>query len=134
MKIYKLFIISITIFLMYSCDVLDQETYTADVIRQDGKILIKDRTGKLWDITHAVNEYNFDPNIFAHGLGPFAITPIQNPQMLSPGDPDYPDKGNGTVVLGTIFNDEARAYPLGVLINHEIANEKFGRTHVSVAY
>ena len=134
MKFHKFVFISIFIYLLSSCDVLDQETYTADVIRQDGKILIKDRTGKTWDVTHAVSEYKFEPNLFAHGLGPYAIPPIQNPQMLSPGDPDYPDRGNGTVVLGTMFNNEARAYPLGVLINHEIANEKFGNIHVSVAY
>lgn len=125
--------ILITVF-WFSCDVLQPEAPGAEVIRQDGKIFIKDQTGKSWDITHAVEEYDFDPAVFSHGLGPNAIRPIQNPAMLRSGDPGYPGSNVQSVVVGANLAGDSRAYPLSVMIRHEIANEKFGDTHVSVAY
>jgi hypothetical protein len=98
------------------------------------KIFIKDQTGKMWDVTHAVQNYGFDPAVFSHGLGPNAIPPIQNPQMLRPGDTGYPNQNEDIVVLGANLSGDSRAYPLSVMIRHEIANEKFGSTYVSVAY
>lgn len=119
---------------LYSCEVLQPEAPGAEVFRQDGKIFIMDQVGKTWDITHAVEKYGFDPAVFRHGLGPNAIRPIQNPQMLRPGDPGYPGSNNNGVVLGAIIRGDSRAYPLNVMIHHEIANESFGAIHVSVAY
>ncbi len=117
-----------------SCEVFEPDPPGAEVISEDGKIFIRDQTGKSWDITHAVEKYGFDPAVFQHGLGPNAIRPIQNPQMLRPGDPGYPGSGFEAVILGTTLSGDSRAYPLSVLIRHEIANEKFAETHVSVAY
>ncbi len=117
-----------------SCSLVDSEPQGGEVIREDGKIFVKDQTGKKWDITHAVENYGFDPGVFRHGLGPNAIRPIQNPQMLRPGESGYPNQNEEMVVLGTNLSGDSRAYPLSVLIRHEIANEKFGDTHVSVAY
>ncbi len=134
LNIVNLFLCLLVTFFLTSCDVLDSEPPGAEVIRQDGKILIKDQTGKTWDITHAVENYGFDPGVFRHGLGPTAIRPIQNPQMLRPGDPGYPQSSNETVVLGANLGNDSRAYPLNVLIRHEIANEQFGNEHVAVAY
>jgi hypothetical protein len=113
---------------------MEPEVQSAEVIREDGKIFIRDQTGKRWDVTHAVEEYGFDPAAFEHGLGPTAIRPIQNPQMLRPGDTGYPADFDETVVLGAKLQGDARAYPLNVMIRHEIANESFGNTHVAVAY
>jgi len=97
------------------------------------RIFIRDRTGKEWDVTHAVNKYGFDPERFQYGLGPFAIQPILEPKFLSPGDPGY-DVVDNTVVIGAVINRSARAYPLFILGRHEIVDEKFGTTHVAVGY
>jgi len=113
---------------------------TQDLAGEEGKkeeqkrIFIVDRTGKKWDITHAVEKYGFDPDKFEYGLGPMAIPPILNPEMLSPGDDGYPQDTGRFTILGTELNGDVRAYPLTVMIRHEIVNEQFGDAHVAVAY
>lgn len=101
---------------------------------RDGKFFIVDRTGKSWDVTHAKEKYNMDPFAFQFGLGPFAITPLLNPEMLAPGDPGYPEVPSPFMVLGVSLANDPRAYPIRVLSWYEIADEVFGETHVAVAY
>jgi hypothetical protein len=130
---YKIAIIIGVLCFANACSIIDPAP-DAEVIRRDGTIFIKDQTGKEWDVTHAVNQYGFDPNKFDHGLGPTAISPIQNPVMIHPGQSGYPSADQGFTVLGTEINGNSRAYPLDVLIRHEIANERFTSTYVAVAY
>jgi hypothetical protein len=106
----------------------------AKVIRTDGKVLIEDNTGKRWDVTHAEAKYGMEPAEFQFGLGPFAIKPILNPKMLSPGDPGYPFDNETFLVLATQINNDSRAYSIRVMSYHEIADEKFADVHVAVAY
>ena len=98
------------------------------------KIYIRDNTDKLWDITHAVNEYGFDPNRFQYGLGPFAIRPILVPKYITADDPEFNEIPEDDKVLGVLLNGSARAYNLALLRRHEIANEKFDTTFVAVGY
>ena len=100
----------------------------------DNRVFITDRTGKRWDVTHARDHYGLQPSQYEFGLGPYAISPIVNPQMLDPGHPDYPEDGATFLVLGTSLNGFTRAYPIEAMSWHEIANEEFGRAHVAVAY
>ncbi len=100
----------------------------------DTKIVITDRTGKSWDVTHAVLEYGFDPDGFQFGIGPHAIQPIMRPEMLCKTDAGYPSAANGMLVMGVELNGAVRAYPLTVMSRHEVAIEKFGEAHVAVAY
>ena len=97
------------------------------------RLVIEDRTGKVWDVTHAQN-YGMVPGGFQFGLGPFAIKPIMDPQMLSPGDENYPGRNDNTLMMGTSLNGFTRAYPINVMSRHEVANEQFGEAHVAVAY
>ncbi len=94
---------------------------------------IQDRTGKIWDVAHA-QEYGMVSSGFEFGLGPYAIKPIMNPQMLSAGDFNYPSNHDNFRVMGVRLNGFIRAYPLGILTGHEVANEQFGDAHVAVAY
>ena len=94
---------------------------------------IQDRVGKVWNVTQA-QQYGMVPSGFQYGLGPFAIRPIMDPQMLSPGDPGYPSGYEDFLVLAANLNGFARAYPIGVMSRHEIANEQFGDAYVAVAY
>ena len=99
-----------------------------------GRIFIVDKTGKRWDVTYAKNEFGFEPDEFEIGSGPFSLRPILNPQMLSAEEEGYPAENATTLILGTRLNDMARAYSIGVMSAHEVANEVFGDAHVTVAY
>lgn len=97
-------------------------------------IYIIDQTGKRWNVSHAVSQYGFVAEQFQFGLGPDAIKPILNPEMLCPGDPGYPDDSDNMVVIGLSLEEPARAYPLNIMSTHEVANENIEDTHVAVAY
>lgn len=106
----------------------------ANVHQEGDRIFIVDRTGKRWDVTHAVREYGFVAREFQFGLGPTAIPPILNPTHLSPGDPGYPADQATFLTMGTEINGDARGYPLSVMSRHEVVDERFGDAHVAVAY
>lgn len=99
----------------------------------DGNFSLTDINGKVWDITHAVNEYGFDPQVFDHGIGAFNFTPIDNPPFLCPGDTNYPADAD-FLVIGASIDGDTRAYPISVLAPREISNDVFGSAHVSVGY
>ena len=101
---------------------------------EEGEVFITDHTGKAWDVTHAVGKYGMEPSMFGNGLGPFAIKPIVNARMLSPGDLNYPLDSQGMLVIGTSLNGFTRAYPIEILSRFEVANERFGEAHVAVAW
>ena len=114
-------------------DPLVEEEVVEEAGKVDTLIYIVDRTGKKWEIGHAVVRYGFQPEKFQFGLGPHAIPPIINPEMIGPGDHGYPDEHAGFLVLGTRLEEEARAYPLGVMSAHEVVDEDFDEI-VAVAY
>jgi hypothetical protein len=124
-----------SLFLSYSsCEVVNSNENNTEVILADNQILIQDKTGKNWNVTHAVNKYGFVPEQFQFGLGPFAIPPILEPTMVEPGEAGYPGNNADFLVIGTTFNNDTRAYPLHVLSQHEVADENFDSVHVAVAY
>jgi len=104
------------------------------VFSVENKIFLVGRTGKRWDITHAVKYYGMDPENFRYGLGPNAIRPINLPEMIWPGEPGYPTDGSTQRIIGTNIDDDARAYPTSVLSGHEVVNELIGGQYVSVIY
>jgi hypothetical protein len=139
-RVFNLLLVLTTLIIL-SCD--ESGTMSSiDVATVDKKadstgndsIFIIDRTGKRWDVTHAVNEYGFVAGQFQFGAGPYAIRPILEPEMLSPGDPGYPASDESMRVIGTSLNGSVRAYPLHILAGHEIADEKFGNIYVAVGY
>ena len=138
-KKVPLFILGIGMVLMNACSNPSSTGVTINngtpVVTGDGEqIIIVDRTGKEWDITHAVKKYQMKPENFQFGLGPEAIPPILNPEFTSPGDPGHPDNDQTFLVIGTEINGESRAYPIFVMKSHEIVDDKFGDAYVAVAY
>ncbi len=136
MQKQKVFLFSFfTALLIFAgCEMDNSGGGDAEVIRTADQIFIKDRTGKSWNVTHAVNNYGFAPEKFQFGLGPFAIPPILNPKMLDREDAGYPGNNDDFLVIGTTLNGDTRAYPLNVLNRHEVADENFDTVHVAVAY
>jgi hypothetical protein len=105
-----------------------------EIIREGESVSIVDHTRKVWDITHAVNVYGFDPGKFDFGLGPAAIQPINNPLFLSPGQLGYPSVGNDIIVIGYKDEEEIRAYSLNILVHHEMVNDFYAKQPVAIAY
>ena len=98
------------------------------------QIFITDRTGKKWNVTHAVNKYGFKASEFQFGLGPNAIQPINDPNFVQRGENGFPTASNTMQIIGTTINGDSRAYPLNVLNSHEILNDVFGEAHVAVGF
>jgi hypothetical protein len=113
---------------------LSNEIGEQQVEETEEKIFITDETNKEWDVTHAVNHYGFEPARFQFGLGPNAIQPILNPQMLSEGDAGYPSSDASFLVMGVNLNGHVRAYRLTIMSYHEVVDEQFGDSYVAVAY
>jgi hypothetical protein len=98
------------------------------------RIILVDRTGKEWDITHAVKRYGMEPRRFNFGLGPFAIRPLLNPVMLDPGVTSYPPDDETFPVIGSKTDNAARAYPIARLARVEVVNDIFAQGPVAVGY
>jgi hypothetical protein len=111
----------------------DDDTDTGPII-VDGRILIQDRTGKLWDITYAVNELQMSADQFNYGLRPDAIPPIIDPQFSLPGDDDYPLDDALFLVLGVTVAGEHRAYRIAQLSSHEVVDDIAGETAFAATY
>ena len=136
MKILGLTIIFFLSFLLFSGCSEDKSTNddTEFLIQNSEKIFITDRTGKQWDITRAQIKYGMHAENFQHGLGPYTILPINNPQMILPSEPGYPSNDNDNIVIGAKFDEDARAYPLYVMKVHEVANDVFTDRPVAVTF
>jgi hypothetical protein len=102
--------------------------------QRSGHIYITDRYGERFDITHAVEKYGMSRHGFEHGIGKNTIHPLDHPNMIGPGKPDYPNARDDTRVIGTEIDGDVRSYPIPLLARHEIVNETIGGTAAAVAY
>lgn len=70
-----------------------------------------------------------DPDeIISGGPPPDGIPPIDEPQFLPPDDADFLEPQEP--VLAVEVNGDARAYPLQIMIWHEIVNDRIGGAHL----
>ena len=67
--------------------------------------------------------------LISGGLSKGGVKSIDMPIMIRPDETDFPDEA---VVTGVYHENEARAYPHGILNWHEIVNDWIGNTPVSV--
>ncbi len=66
------------------------------------------------------------------GPGIDGIAALTHPRFISAGAADYMEEGDQ--VLGIARNGESRAYPLRILVNHEIVNDTLGGRPVLVTF
>ena len=60
---------------------------------------------------------------------------LHEPEMIFPGENGYPSPSATTMVLGVDLNGFERAYPTWTVLSAvEVANERFGKAHVAVAF
>lgn len=71
-------------------------------------------------------------DIVSGGPPPDGIPPIDDPRFRSIADVDY--LGEDEAVIVVEVNGEAKAYPVQILIWHEIVNDSFGDLPVTVTY
>jgi hypothetical protein len=106
-------------------------------IEPESSVFIKDRTGRPWDVTHARDIYDMNPDHFNYGLGIGAIPSVDTPTILEEGAPGYPDSDSRTAVFGVDHNGEQRAYSVSALSRHEVFNDIFpgeSNRYVSVTF
>ena len=105
--------------------------------KQGITVTMKDGTGRLWEVTHARDVYDMNPDYFNYGLGIGAIPSVDAPTVLDEGAPGYPDSDSRTLVFGVNHNGEQRGYSVGALSRHEVFNDIYpgeSNQYVSVAY
>ena len=103
----------------------------------EGAVIITDRNGDRFDITHAVRHYRLRRERFQFGIGRHKIQPLDHPRMLGPADEGYPRArgwSSGPEVIGAALDGEVRGYPVRELRRHEIVNETIGAVEAAVAY
>jgi len=98
---------------------------------------LTDRTGRRWDITHAVTVYGMSPDYFNFGIGLGKIPSVDHPKIEDKTDPAFPSAEGEAAVIGVDYNGEQRAYAVEDMIRHEVFNENYpgdSGGNVSVAY
>ena len=111
-------------------------TRTAESEREN-PASITDRTGRVWDVTHARDVYGMNPSYFNYGLGFGAIASVDDPTVLEEGDSGYPSPDSRVEVFGVSRNGEQRAYSVSALARHEVFNDVYpgeSNQHLAVAY
>ncbi len=119
---YLLLILGVAL-LMFKGDAASQ------VVQQEDKTYLVDRTGEWWDVTQA-SSIGFDPAGFQYGLGKDAFTPLDD-RFLSDETTDVPSHLR---VIGIAEGDDAKAYSVPTLRGHEIANSEIGEKPIAAAY
>jgi hypothetical protein len=134
MKLRGAILISLPFLLTFAFGCLNSGT---QVETPEGKAIITDRTGRQWDVTHARDQYAMNPDFFNFGLGIGAIRSVDNPTILSKGDPGYSAIPESTDVFGVNHNGETRAYSKSALTRHEVFNDIYpgeSNQYLAVAY
>lgn len=98
------------------------------------RIVIIDDDGLHWDITQAVIRYGFDKDLFFFGLGAFAIPPLTDPIVVSPGQKGYPPPDSTFEVIGTFIATQARAYSTNDLSFFEVIDDNNNGVPVAVVF
>jgi hypothetical protein len=109
------------------------QTDSTTVQEENGRTTITDRTGREWDITHAVEKYGMNPEFFNFGIGVGSIPSVDNPVELTDNDLAYPGDNDEREVFGVVIDDTPRAYSVNTLVRHEVFNETFEGATVTYA-
>lgn len=128
--IYRLAVISL---LFFACTSVSPAG-DARLASTERRVVITDRRGERWDISHAVEHYGLSRYGFEFGIGRNAIPPLNSPAMSKSGDADHPADAAMHEVIGFSGAGEARGYPIQPLNRHEVVNESIGDIQAAVAY
>ena len=91
----------------------------------DSTAIITDRAGREWDVSHARDAYDMNPDYYNYGLGIGVISSVDNPVIIEEGDPGYPKQDSDIQIFGVNHNGEQRAYGVRDLTGHEVFNDVY---------
>ena len=103
----------------------------------EDKIVIVDRDGREWDITHAVKAYKMESGYFNFGIGVGTIPSVDRPIIVDKDTSEYPKNTSHLPVFGVNYHEEQRAYDMVTMTRHEIVNDRYpgnSGQHVAVGY
>ena len=92
---------------------------------EGNSVVIEDRTGREWDVTHARDVYGLNPDFYNYGLGVGVIVSVDNLRVIQPGEEGYSSSDSQIAVFGVNHNGEQRAYSIQALTRHEVFNDVF---------
>lgn len=98
------------------------------------QIILVDKTGYEWDVTNAVLKHSIHLQWWDNGLGRFTISPAINPRMAGPGQLGWLDEGNLAEVVAVDMNGDQRAYKIGDLNAHEVADDVVDGVPLAATY
>jgi hypothetical protein len=104
-------------------------TVFSRTLYENGKAYIVDLHGERWDVTQA-KSIGFDPDLFRHGIGRNAFTPLNESHLKKTGR----NVAANTRVIGVSDGKEAQAYSVPRLSRHEVANSRIGDEPIAAAY
>jgi hypothetical protein len=98
--------------------------------------LVSTTSGYNTNSASAQDKSNIVPldQIVSGGPPPDGIPSIDNPKFISVQEADAKFLEDSDLVLGLNINGDIRAYPLQILVWHEIVNDQVGGTSVGVTY
>ena len=108
------------------------------LVEEEGKLLLwaqgerGTESAQWFDVTDSL----INPKNFNYGIGKDSIASIDAPEFVRADDPRLADLRitMETQVIGYAFEGEARAYPVHIMNGHEVVNDTFGDTHLTVAW
>lgn len=101
----------------------------AVVVREYGMVYIVDKTGERWDVSKA--EYvGFNAEGFQHGLGRGALIPLDESALVDAAAGPEPYAR----VIGIADGDDAKAFSVLTLKQHEVLNATLRGKPVAVGY
>jgi hypothetical protein len=101
----------------------------AEVVEESGHTFLIDQTGERWDITQA-RSIGFEPRYFEFGIGRNAFRPLSESDWSSDVDNKIPNFR----IIGITAGNEAHAYSVYKLSQHEIANSILASDPITVGY
>lgn len=83
-----------------------------------------------------VTASSIDPAQFQHGIGKDSIPAIDEPLFVEVDDARLSEAGinDQTMVIGFAHGGEAKAYPLQIMNQHELVNDRVGGKPVTVGW
>jgi len=101
----------------------------ARVVIESDRVYIEDQTGERWDVTQS-KELGFVPERFQYGMGKYFFTPLQDEDFGNEKISGFFD----TRIIGISIDDNAHAYAVSRLKNHEIANTTIAGKAIVAGY
>ncbi|WP_303908217.1 DUF3179 domain-containing (seleno)protein [Thiohalomonas denitrificans] len=98
------------------------------ILSNTGKLPVQPLAAPL-----AVPLESYESSVVAGGPGRDGIPSIDKPRFIPPEEADR-YLSSDDIVFGVTLNGQAKAYPRGILVWHEVVNDRIGDRTISITY